>query len=173
MYSSQRGRSLLSDTLDFDLLSRNNAVPTRISDDGTQKSNVDLIFNSPYLTQISNFNLFELSYSSDHIPISLVCDLSPSYVKAGLNRINIKRVDWTDFCSLMEEDTLPLVPDLLASSHPEQPLWWNHECVELLQERRLNYRRYQANQTLNARIEFRRRDAEISRKLRKIKSEDW
>lgn len=58
-------------------------------------------------------------------------------------------------------DSGAIIPSGTSLPIRAKPLWWNAECDRALKSKRENYRRYQANQSLQNRMEFKKRDNDL------------
>lgn len=95
---------------DYELIPLNDTLPTYVGGDGRSSSNIDLIFVSARFCQFSRVEVVEETYSSNHYLVVADLDLSPKLTKSFTNRLNLKKVDWTECCTRIDSfiDTLEL-----------------------------------------------------------------
>lgn len=117
-YHNARGKDLDQAIDDFDLVPLSDSILTYVGGDDRRGSNIDSILISSQLCQYSSFEVIEESYSSDHFLITAELDLTLKYIKSSTNRLNLKKVDWAKFDSLLESSIEPLESGLNGNNQP-------------------------------------------------------
>lgn len=100
-YCSARGNHLREVTEDFGLIPLNDSLPTFVGGAGRSGSNIDLVFVSSHLGQISDVEVTPDTYSSDHNLVLAALDSTPKFTSSNTSRLNLKKVDWEKFHHLL------------------------------------------------------------------------
>lgn len=90
----------------------NDETPTYNNQNSIYSSILDLIITTPTLSAITEFRVINASFSSDHHPIILQVQLTPTYHVSNSIRYNLSNVDWILFHSLMDEFSKGINNDL-------------------------------------------------------------
>ena len=87
--------------LDFGLIPLNDALPTFLPGPRQNEGNLDLIFLTASLAEISSVRVTEGTHGSDHFLATGELGVSPGMVRSTSNRFNTKNLDWVGFCDRM------------------------------------------------------------------------
>ena len=104
-------------SLEYDLISINDACPTYIPGSGSSPSNIDLIYFPLALSYIAKVDVIADPFGSDHLPVVLELETAVSSVLKPTRRINTGDVSWARFHEYLEAD-LPKLRGSLGSIVP-------------------------------------------------------
>lgn len=119
IYNNQRGEDLNNIIEDFDLIPLNDETPTFVAREGRNGSNLDLIFVSSALGQISSVEVTDDTFTSDHFLVVASTDSSPKMLKSSTKRFNVKKVEWVKFLDLEGNGLQTLTEELERSKDLE------------------------------------------------------
>lgn len=99
--------NVISDNTDVEnFILLNNKSPTHVTltNDNCNYSNIDLSFVSPDLALMSDWQVGDDAMGSDHFPIAIQINVSPSYQTRIQYKYNLKKFDWDVFFKVLDEN---------------------------------------------------------------------
>lgn len=166
------------------------------------KRAVDLSMCSPSLASLLSWNISDLSYGSDHLPINItlpICAI-PCIDLAPLLKYRLSDADWDKFSTTVENKILSLptvqlenidicycklVETLLTAADEVLPVknssknkfssppWWDKECSQAVKSRNDSEKIYKNNMSMEKFLEFKKSQAQSKRLFRKKKRDGW
>lgn len=194
------GHALADLVDDENLLLLNDGRPTRRSSPLQAPSAVDLSFCSFSLAPLLSWNLHNLSYGSDHFPISISFpSLACRAPFLPLQKFRLEKADWEKFSQLVSDqtDSLPVISKdnleqcyeafvvlLHSAADKSIPLkkksnnlppcpWWDNECSSIVKDRNRAECTFARSMTLENFINFKKAEAKCKRTLSNKKRLGW
>ena len=177
------------------LIYLNNGKFTRINPSGGENSAVDLSLTSPCFQPLVEWDTMEDTYGSDHLPIEIVCNITPKmmsiiqhkkwntnkanwdyfYIESLKKFTNLKSNQYNDFMATLNEILEHSIPTFEGNKNKRKggKSWWNDKCSEVVSKRKVSFVEYKNNPNINNLINYKKADARAKKILKEEKRKNW
>lgn len=190
------GRILLESLDSNNIIYLNKGQFTRINPSGGNNSAVDITLTSPCFQPYIEWNTMNDSFGSDHIPIIMSCNISPTFIQFSEHKKwNTKNANWDNFylecinsfsnanypsynefisaLNIILENCIPTHTQKKTLKKKIGKFWWNETCSEIVKNRKKIFAQYKNNPSLDNLIQLKRANAISKKVLKEEKKKNW